>query len=401
MKKIFNADDLLQTDSIGDPQVSLQIQKSIIEYLHGAEQTKKGIENKFYDLKENALPGIIQSTFALWKDIDNNKKAKKLLEELIIYICASNPTARTFLVRVGIQQNPFQESREWLINCFVKISQNKITEEEKNMLENLDASVYDTSPELAEFIPLYLSYNLDIALDKGKKCIEQNLYKGNNAGLEKSISTLKMFKNTSDSIVQELVYLLFYKIKKDGRLPIKEFCSIIKSNPFAFNKNNYKGFLEGLNKTLQQSNHPRKRETYVEHFFNNSYRLSFNNDNSLLKLIDENIEQYEYLIQYWFQATLGNSKYWNNNNVEKYFINRNYNECSSKYILAFYVQYFFQKIKIRTRIENTWIHTLARELAKEYQTEYSQAECEVESIGLRTIGENYENHDFNTSGGLR
>ena len=119
-----------------------------------------------------------------------------------------------------------------------------------------------------------------------------------------------------------------------------------------------------------------------------------------MNLVDKEIANYEYLVKYWFQAIFAHNRSWKKD-VEKYFNSRNYDECSRKYMLAFFVQYFFQKVKFRSGIEHSWIESLVNRLSDEHESEYTQAEEEVANIGSRSTSKNTNKLNFNTSGGLR
>lgn len=109
IRTIFDEESDL--DLRADPNAVIHVQELVKEMLGANEHRQIGIRQEILDdYGPSALPGVISATFVLTKQL-SNRKNQQMLAELIRDLAADNPGAIRMLVKTGVSENPFAESR--------------------------------------------------------------------------------------------------------------------------------------------------------------------------------------------------------------------------------------------------------------------------------------------------
>jgi hypothetical protein len=116
IRTIFDEESDLH-DLRADPNMVIEIQKLVTEMLGANEHRRIGIRQEIVDkYGVAALPGVISATFVLTKQL-SNRKNQQMLAELIRELAADNPGAIRMLVKAGVADNPFAESRAVMVEA--------------------------------------------------------------------------------------------------------------------------------------------------------------------------------------------------------------------------------------------------------------------------------------------
>jgi len=109
IRTIFDEESDL--DLRADPNMVIEIQKLVTEMLGANEHRRIGIRQEIVDkYGVAALPGVVSATFVLTKQL-SNRKSQKMVAELIRDLATDNAGAIRMLVKTGVSENPFAESR--------------------------------------------------------------------------------------------------------------------------------------------------------------------------------------------------------------------------------------------------------------------------------------------------
>lgn len=116
IRTIFDEESDLH-DLRADPNMVIEIQKLVTEMLGANEHRRIGIRQEIVDkYGVAALPGVISATFVLTTQL-SNRKNQQMLAELIRELAADNPGAIRMLVKTGVADNPFAESRAVMVEA--------------------------------------------------------------------------------------------------------------------------------------------------------------------------------------------------------------------------------------------------------------------------------------------
>jgi len=403
MRKLFQADNNFFSDLSGDPNIAIRVQELIQEYSTVEAQRKQGIKESIKKLEGRALPGIIQSTYTLWKRMIADQSLRDFLKTTINTICEHNDSARHFLMRHGIAKNPFVESRTWLISvlCEMKDANKDNAIEQYLSRDKLDAIVMKTSPELREFLPLWAKYDYDSTYVICHELMIAYLNKKTVTDLKEALVFLSYMTSRSNNKIENAVYDFFINIGWDNdgykAIAYRNFMDTLEQYPQKITCENSSYYIDALEKVLTESSHPKKRNNYIEKCFVSSIRSSLDNNSNLLPIIDKYLRNKSYLVTYWFQAIWsdGNLKKYNNG---EYFLRNDNDNVSLNYARELFKQYLLQK-KWKPQSIPTWMNELVSNMISEYPTAYSEAECDIQSIGNRTTGYGAQGESGRATGG--
>lgn len=385
MRKLFQADNNFFSDLSGDPNIAIRVQELIQEYSTVEAQRKQGIKESIKKLEGRALPGIIQSTYTLWKRMLADQSLRDFLKTTINSICEKNDAARLFLMRHGIAKNPFVESRTWLINVLCEMNDaNRDNAIEKYLSrEKLDAIILKTSPELREFLPLWVKYDYETTYVICHELMIVSLKKKTVTDLKEALIFLGYIVSRPSEKIENAVYDFFKNIgwDTDGYKAIayRNFMHALEQYPLKITSDNCLYYIDALEKVLAESNHPQKRNKYIEKGFISSIRSSLERNSNLLPTIDIQLYNKSYLVTYWFQAIWSNGSLKKYGNGEYFTQIKNVN-VSQHYARELFKQYLLQNIW-KPQSTPFWMNELVSNMISEYPSSYSVAENDVHKIG--------------------
>lgn len=384
MRQIFKADTGFFSDLSGDPNIAIHIQELVQEYKSVQNQRRQGIKESIKKLGERALPGIIQSTYTLLNQIQSDKSLDVFLKSTIVSACNNNDSARIFLMRHGIAKNPFKESREWLIDALLAVQNPNKDNAITRFLtkDKLDSIVIKSSPELKEFLPLWLQYDRDNAYQLCHDSMIRHLKNNTLADLKEAIKLLRYMIDNNIDLKTE-ISAFFANISwgvndYDRPSAYENFMDSLNVTPFSLTAYNFKDFIDALDFSLSESSHPKKRNRYIEKSFISSVRVSIEKEPALLKAINEYIANKHYIVIYWFQAIWSNGYAERLKNNEKIFTGRVDWQVTTNYMESLFIQYFFMSKK-KNNIPG-WMHHFVLSNKDEYSNAYGEAEDEVDGI---------------------
>lgn len=403
MRKLFQADSNFFSDLSGDPNIAIRVQELIQDYSQVEAQRKQGIKENIRKFEGRALPGIIQSTYTLWKRMKADQSLCDFLKTTINSICESNDSARHFLMRHGIAKNPFKESREWLINvvCEMKNANKDNAVEHYLHKDKLDGIVLKTSPELTEFLPLWSIYDFDSAYELCHDSMISHLKRNTAVDLKEALVLLSMMTSQANDKITDAVYTFFTNIYWDSyfREYDVNFISILKQTPAKMTSDNLCYYINALEKILSESQHPKKRNNYVESFFVTTVRASLASGSINLSELDEYLRDKTYIVIYWFQAIWSDGNF-NKFNNENYFTKSKFYSLSHNYAKELIKQYLLQE-KWGKHMP-IWLNNIMLNVKSEYPAAFTEAENDVENIRGRntTIG-NFGGKGAETGGSIQ
>ncbi|GEM_PF-3216234 len=378
MKHVFDNEEGLLSDLMGDPQESLIVQQYIADFLDGSTQVRTGVREQLRQLGTKAFPGMMQSILSRWArvpggnklSLSENHAARELLKDLICGCCKNNSCAREFIVRSGIQKNPFKDSRAWLISVFSDIVGGKVSQKERDMIDNPDDAVRSTSESLTEFIPLVFKYDHDKAFTMATHSIQVCLKTRSCEELTNALCLLQVFQNDSGAIIGELITKLF------SHLPMgTNYQRTLESKPITFTKLSITPAFVALNDLLP----PRGRNKYVDWFFVSSVCHTINQCDALLADMEKDIRGRSKLVRYWFRAVLGHHQY-KCPCVQKLYDSVNLSEAPADYLKQLFIQYILGAENMwHTGIDRSWVKSLIEPL----RTSHMQMFIEAEEVARR------------------
>lgn len=394
MRKIFKADSSFFSDLSGDPNIAIHIQELVQEYKAVQNQRRQGIKESITKLGERALPGIIQSTYTLLNQIQSDNTLDDFLKSTIVSACNNNDSARIFLMRHGIAKNPFKESREWLINALRAVQNPNKDNAITRFLtkEKLDSIVIKSSPELKEFLPLWLQYDRDNAYQLCHDSMIRHLKNNTPPDLEEAIKLLReLIKNNTD--LKKEISAFFANIGwrlgwRDRLEAYDNFMEALDRNPFTVNSINFKDFVDAFDSILAGSSNPNKRNNYVEKSFISSLRTLLEKEPLLLKPINDYIATKNYIVIYWFQAIWSNGYAERLKYNEKTFTGRVDWQVTPSYIKSMFLQYILLR-KWRLSIPQ-WLHSFISSNKDDYVNAYNSAEYDADKIRKKPRESNKE-----------
>jgi hypothetical protein len=325
MKAIFSDQQSLFADLAGDPQASLKTQQYIDAYLSAQEQGREGFKQKLLRMGIYSLPGIIQSSYTLWDRLKADNRAKEFLRELVLATCRENAEAREFLARAGIADNPFQESRAWLLDIFRELVANTPSESEKKILGSRQSVAFRTSYDKSEVVDLLvLSGDQQEAADVLTSKIRQELEQDTAKSFEAALDALSCIPGLlGPAYLPQALQKFLSSIKWDdsGDRPKakKNYVEILNRRPIKIGDDAVGGVFACLDAVLAThgsrrsysgvgcdfvTDHVNHRHKYVESLFVRMVQASLRTQR-IMEIMDEEIRNTSFLVMYWPQSVFG------------------------------------------------------------------------------------------------
>ena len=134
IRNVFNAGYAELHGLNADPNTVIKIQGLVKEMLETNEHRQRRI---YQELTEEyqafALPGVISATY-LFIDQLGNSRTRDMLAGLMVTLCANNTAAQRLLLRSGIVDNPFEESRQVAFAAYQALPTLLLTDEDSAWL---------------------------------------------------------------------------------------------------------------------------------------------------------------------------------------------------------------------------------------------------------------------------
>ncbi|ABK97792.1 hypothetical protein [Pelobacter propionicus] len=371
MRNVFAPDATYFSDLSADPNVAIHVQQLIQEYQKAEKQRRQGIKKTLEELKSHALPGIVQSTYTLWHIIDKDRQLLAMLQKIIVDLCTGKETVGRFLMRAGIAGNPFPESREWLIKVLSEVE----TLDAEDVMAilgkgQLSETVRKTSPDLKEFFPLWAKYDPPSFTESLHDAINRKL-RYNKIPAVSVIDLINIIKE-GDGSLSYIVVDFFDALRVADTA---ENLEGVKSHPFHLYKSNLGMHLSAYQDVLQSSRHNKNK--YVRDSFQVSMRLALECGTLEISEVDECIESYPLLLNYWFMALWGNRNYDATYNAP-FFNTLRHESRSGTYAYWLYFQYAYYAEKWdREDSLPAWLKKTAAKMAAFFPQECERAKRDV------------------------
>ena len=350
----------------GNVNVSRRVLLHLHGHLHGNAQAAKGCEHAIEGFGAEALDGLLLGVLSMWDQLKNSRPSKRFLESRFMAICSENDLVRAFLLRKGILNNPFADSRKWMGEVYCKLCSTDPSKDEQrafSVWREDRANSLDESEQLT-FLPVIRRLDPELALGWEQAGIKHYTKVG---AITQSVSLLNasIERYSTPEHAQQLVTLFIELLPRGvsgkGDPDIRR---DLGRNPVRIAKDRHEEFITACDLFCK----PRKNhhDYYVEALMSSALRAYVKEYPGLIGNVD-GFASDACVDKYWVKALCEDFL---SPHTQRHFLGLDFASKPATYRVAFLLQCMFSR---RRGLPN-WAEELFESLSAEHYQDLDEAE---------------------------